>query len=148
MHLGSFDPLDVTTYYNNKCCIDDGELLAEAILMRFYAAVVEHEVGHTVGLRHNFSASTDVFNFFDPYYDIRELEPVPCVDHSECDQALGQFCKDGYCHQKKATTCSRKEDVVISKTTAMLTITTPLTASAASVSSWCAVVCKASVQMV
>jgi len=106
----SFDPLDVTTYYNNKCCIDDGELLAEAILMRFYAAVVEHEVGHTVGLRHNFSASTDVFNFFDPYYDIRELEPVPCVGHSECDQALGQFCKDGYCHQKKATTCSRKED--------------------------------------
>lgn len=106
----NFDPLDVSTYYQNKCCIDDGPLLAEAILMRFYTAVVEHEVGHTVGLRHNFAASTDVFNYFDGYYDIRAKEPIPCTIDSECEQVFGQYCDGGYCHQRKATTCSKAAD--------------------------------------
>lgn len=106
----NFDPLDVSTYYENKCCIDDGQLLADAIMVRYYTAVVQHEVGHTVGLRHNFAASTDVFNYFDGYYDIREKEPIPCTIDSECEQVFGQYCDGGYCHQRKATTCATASD--------------------------------------
>ncbi len=36
------------------------------------AGVVEHEIGHTVGLRHNFEASTDALNFFPQYWALRE----------------------------------------------------------------------------
>jgi hypothetical protein len=106
----NFDPLDHDTYYQNDCCIDDGEMLAQAILIRYYTGVVEHEVGHTVGLRHNFAASTDVFNYFDGYYDIREREPIPCTIDSECEQVFGQYCQGGYCHQHKATSCSSASD--------------------------------------
>jgi hypothetical protein len=59
---------------------------------RILRGVLEHEVGHTVGLRHNFSGSTDVFNFFDEYYSIREKELIPCQSDSWCDQILGEVC--------------------------------------------------------
>lgn len=31
-----------------------------------------HEIGHTVGLRHNFAASTDALNYYDGYWDIQK----------------------------------------------------------------------------
>ena len=34
-----------------------------------FRATAEHEIGHTFGLRHNFEASFDMMNYFDPYYD-------------------------------------------------------------------------------
>jgi hypothetical protein len=33
--------------------------------------VLEHEVGHTVGLRHNFEGSSDALNFFDEYWKLK-----------------------------------------------------------------------------
>ena len=36
-----------------------------------YKHVTEHEVGHTVGLRHNFAASTDAMSFDPEYWNIR-----------------------------------------------------------------------------
>lgn len=33
--------------------------------------VLEHEVGHTVGLRHNFEGSSDALNFHDQYWDLK-----------------------------------------------------------------------------
>jgi hypothetical protein len=59
---------------------------------RIVKGVLEHEIGHTVGLRHNFSGSTDVFNFFDEYYDIREKELILCQDDDWCDDSTGQVC--------------------------------------------------------
>ncbi|HIA05010.1 MAG TPA: hypothetical protein EYN66_24445, partial [Myxococcales bacterium] len=38
---------------------------------RIYLGVAEHEVGHTIGLRHNFEASTDAMNFEKSYWDIK-----------------------------------------------------------------------------
>jgi hypothetical protein len=64
---------------------------------RILRGVLEHEVGHTVGLRHNFSGSTDVFNFFDEYYSIREKELIPCQSDSWCDQILGEVCAISSC---------------------------------------------------
>lgn len=54
--------------------------------------VLEHEIGHTVGLRHNFSGSTDVFNFFDEYYSVRERELILCQASSWCDDINGETC--------------------------------------------------------
>ena len=38
---------------------------------RIWSTVALHEVGHTMGLRHNFSSSTDALNFFPEYWDLK-----------------------------------------------------------------------------
>ncbi|MBM4394424.1 MAG: hypothetical protein FJ087_01885 [Deltaproteobacteria bacterium] len=91
------DDMGITNKAGKKCCINDGELIYKAILQRYYLAVTEHEVGHTVGLRHNFEGSSDLFNFQDHYYDVREREPIPCGDDQECELSIGQSCVKGYC---------------------------------------------------
>lgn len=47
-----------------------------------YRAVMEHEVGHTLGLRHNFQGSYDSLNYFDEYWDLRKenLFKDPSID--------------------------------------------------------------------
>ena len=40
-----------------------------------FRGVAEHEVGHTMGLRHNFSGSSDALNYFDDYWNIRASLP-------------------------------------------------------------------------
>ncbi len=37
-----------------------------------YRSVMEHEMGHTLGLRHNFIASADALNYQDGYWDLRK----------------------------------------------------------------------------
>ncbi len=44
------------------------ELLRKTI----YTAVLAHEVGHTVGLMHNFGASDDAVNYHDEYWKLRD----------------------------------------------------------------------------
>ena len=54
---------------------DDFELNERTwILLRqlIYRSIQEHEVGHTVGLRHNFEASTDALNYFPQYWALRQ----------------------------------------------------------------------------
>ncbi len=43
----------------------------EEMLEKIFYGVVIHEVGHTVGLRHNFEASTDALNFKPGYWDLK-----------------------------------------------------------------------------
>ncbi len=38
---------------------------------RIYRATAQHEVGHTLGLRHNFEASTDALNYHKAFWDLR-----------------------------------------------------------------------------
>ncbi len=46
-----------------------------------FAAVAEHELGHTLGLRHNFQGSYDSINYPDNYWSLRQenLEPVETI---------------------------------------------------------------------
>lgn len=69
-----------------------GDALHHIVGARIFGGVLEHEVGHTVGLRHNFSGSGDVFNFFDEWYDLRQRDRVLCIDAGGCDYARGEVC--------------------------------------------------------
>jgi len=103
--------MDLDNDIGNACCIRDGEKLAYAILQRYYWGVAIHEVGHAVGLRHNFEGSSDLFNFFDEYYDIREKEPIPCNEDDECETVFGQYCgASGYCEIQPITGCQTAAD--------------------------------------
>ena len=105
-----WNPLDHRNDYGNACCFRDGERLSHVIMQRFYKAVTEHEVGHTVGLRHNFEGSADLFNYFDEYFDVREKEPIPCNLDDECETVFGQRCISGVCQIGYQTTCSKPSD--------------------------------------
>jgi len=45
--------------------------LIEKIYKRIYLGVAQHEVGHSIGLRHNFEASTDAMNFGPEYWNLK-----------------------------------------------------------------------------
>jgi hypothetical protein len=67
-------------------------------------AVTMHELGHTIGMRHNFASSEDSLNYFEDYWDIRESA---CADSSydylapdmneqpASDPWEGNACQDG-----------------------------------------------------
>jgi len=48
---------------------DAPETVYNALATEIYFGVLTHEVGHTIGLRHNFEASADALNYFDAYWD-------------------------------------------------------------------------------
>ena len=60
-----------------------------------FKATAIHEVGHTVGLRHNFQGSYDALNYFDPYWALRKetLPTAPAgepVSYEEVFRGAGQ----------------------------------------------------------
>ncbi|MBR58341.1 MAG: hypothetical protein CMH54_10005 [Myxococcales bacterium] len=83
------DFIDDAIYGLAKALKDDqglsGEDLRIALEQQIYGGVIEHEVGHTIGLRHNFSGSNDIFNYKDEYFDIREKELVLCQNDNWCE---------------------------------------------------------------
>lgn len=50
---------------------DDYDVIRLEIRDMIYQAVTEHEVGHTIGLRHNFQGSYDSLNYFPRYWELK-----------------------------------------------------------------------------
>ncbi|MAO82277.1 MAG: hypothetical protein CMH50_00105 [Myxococcales bacterium] len=46
----------------------------DAVRYRIYRAVVAHEVGHSIGLMHNFGASDDALNYHNEYWELRTAD--------------------------------------------------------------------------
>lgn len=49
----------------------DRKKISDYFVSKMFVGTQLHEVGHTVGLRHNFQASTDALNYHDTYWDIQ-----------------------------------------------------------------------------
>lgn len=54
-----------------------GDALRTALRERLFRAVMLHEIGHTIGLRHNFGASADPLNYHPEYWEqrVKTIEP-------------------------------------------------------------------------
>jgi hypothetical protein len=53
-----------------------GDALFKALRAKIFRGLADHEMGHTMGLRHNFTGSTDALNYGKDYWDIRTNMPA------------------------------------------------------------------------
>jgi hypothetical protein len=51
-----------------------GEKVKDRLREMVFDGVTVHEMGHNMGLRHNFKGSYDAMNYFDRYWEIRKLD--------------------------------------------------------------------------
>src|SRR6185369_5277881 len=52
-----------------------GDALFKNLRTLIFRGLADHEMGHTMGLRHNFSGSTDALNYGDDFWRIRSTTP-------------------------------------------------------------------------
>ncbi len=72
------------------------EEIYDQVRLRIYTAVLAHEVGHSIGLQHNFGASDDAMNYFDQYWAIRDdgnIGPraIDPITQDEIDQSIYNY---------------------------------------------------------
>ncbi|MBM4318937.1 MAG: hypothetical protein FJ125_03020, partial [Deltaproteobacteria bacterium] len=105
--------LGAARHYKEK--IDRGELTYpqlwhELRALEFQATAV-HEVGHTLGLRHNFQGSYDSLNYFDEYWDQR-VDPswkTGEVDLGEGPSSCCPACAVASCQADEYCVCETGE---------------------------------------
>lgn len=72
LYTDSRDPLISTTQAEMlRVLADLRAQYVDEILQKMYLAIATHEVGHNLGLRHNFEASTDALNYPREYWDLK-----------------------------------------------------------------------------
>ena len=92
---GCTDPADAAT------CVTDrdpelefarAEMMRKYIAQRTHYAVMVHEMGHSIGERHNFVSSSDAFNYRPQYWQLRTndgAETTPCTDYDASGSCVG-----------------------------------------------------------
>jgi hypothetical protein len=92
--------LEMTPFYDDAVAglaLQLKDLPAEQVLQelrtRIFKSAAEHEIGHTLGLRHNFEASSDALNYPPQYWALRGETPEPLapLTVTERDGKLRQF---------------------------------------------------------
>lgn len=66
------------------------EEIFRKIREQIFVGVMLHEVGHTLGLRHNFAASMDGINYADELWDYLELPEDPATAAASADDEVAQ----------------------------------------------------------
>ncbi len=64
--FGEFNPAD-----DKGTQADRAEKMRRYVARKMHYAVVAHEMGHSIGLRHNFVSSSDAFNYRPQYWQLR-----------------------------------------------------------------------------
>jgi len=69
------------------------EQVLQMLRERIFKSAAEHEIGHTLGLRHNFEASSDALNYPPEYWKLRGETPEPLapLTVTEREGKLRQF---------------------------------------------------------
>ena len=84
--FGDFDPSQSEAEQQARA-----EKMREYISQRAHTAVIMHEMGHSVGLRHNFVSSSDAFNYRPQYWQLRTRDGQ-VKDKCESLVAKGEDC--------------------------------------------------------
>ncbi|MGI6681933.1 MAG: zinc-dependent metalloprotease [Myxococcota bacterium] len=96
LEMETFEPILVESQKAMNGLLDKlRQEFAQELYKRIYWGVAIHEVGHTLGLRHNFEASTDALNFPQEYWQLRvtkngdKYEPVGLWGETKTQVAAG-----------------------------------------------------------
>ncbi len=81
--FGAFNPQDSEAVQQARA-----ERMRNYIAQRAHGAVITHEMGHSVGLRHNFVSSSDAFNYRPQYWQLR-------TRNGQVRQACDELVEDG-----------------------------------------------------
>jgi hypothetical protein len=63
----------------------DSEFIFEELASDIFRSTAEHEVGHTLGLRHNFEGSSDALNYHPEYWALRGANPQPMAPMTQAE---------------------------------------------------------------
>ena len=94
--FGKFDPTQSKTEQQFRA-----ERMRKYIAQRAHYAVIVHEMGHSVGERHNFVSSSDAYNYRPQYWQLRTndgqvSERCGCDPNAPfSDQTCGNYVADG-----------------------------------------------------
>lgn len=66
------------------------EEIFQIIRKKIFIGVALHEVGHTLGLRHNFAGSRDSLNYFDELWEYLQLPEDPATAMAEATEEVAQ----------------------------------------------------------
>jgi hypothetical protein len=88
MHTRAFDPSIIGIADSLKDT--PPEEIWQTLRERVFRAVAEHEVGHNLGLRHNFEASSDALNYGRDYWDLRGegAQPLEPLDDAQLEAGI------------------------------------------------------------
>jgi len=92
-NIGSVDVPGLAAYFKNRFPGDDrvgrGQQIYDALLPEIYAGIALHEMGHSLGMLHQFASSYDSSNFQPQYWQLRTADGTQMAS---CNGEPGDNC--------------------------------------------------------